>query len=231
MLQGLKNWVKTRFPVAQKVWRRLTWPRPERIFRKIYHENAWGDAESRSGTGSNLAQTARLRAELPGLLRRLQCRTILDLPCGDFWWMQHVDLNGIDYLGGDIVPELIDENTRRHGGPGRRFQVIDLVNDPLPRVDLVLCRDCFVHLSFEYIARAVANLRRSGSTYLAATTYPGTASNLDVPSGKWRTLNMCLPPFGFPVPVEVLSEDCTEGDGQHADKTLAVWRLADLSHG
>jgi hypothetical protein len=228
MMQGLKQWVKTRFPLAQKVWRRLTWPRPERVFRQIYQENAWGDAESRSGTGSNLAQTARLRAELPGLLRRLQVRTLLDLPCGDFYWMQHVDLTGVDYVGGDIVPELIAENQRRYGGPGRRFQVIDLVQDPLPRVDLVLCRDCFVHLSFEYITGAVANLRRSGSTYLAATTYPNTLQNLDVPSGKWRPLNMRLAPFQFPEPIIALVEDCTEGAGQHADKTLAVWRVADL---
>jgi SAM-dependent methyltransferase len=231
MLHTLKSWVKRRLPFVHWAWRRLTWPRPEKVFREIYHRNAWGDPESRSGTGSNLTQTARLRAELPGLLRRLEVRTLLDLPCGDFWWMQHVDLTGIDYLGGDIVPELIADNQRRYARPGRQFQVLDIIKDPLPRVDLVLCRDCLVHLSFEHIHQAVANLRRSGSNYLAATTYTNTTHNLDVPAGKWRTLNMLLPPFNFPSPVEVLIEGSTEADGQHSDKTLAVWRIADLPSG
>ena len=28
---------------------------------------------------------------------------MLDVPCGDFRWMAHVDLSGIIYIGGDII--------------------------------------------------------------------------------------------------------------------------------
>lgn len=38
-------------------------------FRRVYEINLWSDGESRSGAGSSLAQTAQLRAALPGFLR------------------------------------------------------------------------------------------------------------------------------------------------------------------
>ena len=46
--------------------------------------------------------------------------------------------------------------------------------------------------------------------------------------GKWRTLNFNLPPFDFPEPMLVINEKCTEADGAFKDKSLGVWRLADL---
>jgi hypothetical protein len=46
----------------------------------------------------------------------------------------------------------------------------DLTRDPLPKVDLVLCRDCLVHLSFDDIYESLDNLRRSGSMLLLTTT-------------------------------------------------------------
>jgi hypothetical protein len=48
---------------------------------------------------------------------------------------------------------------------------LDLTGDPLPRVDVVLCRDCLVHLSFQNIFRAFANLRRSGSRYAGSPSW------------------------------------------------------------
>src|SRR5437764_8294237 len=63
-------------------------------FERIYETNLWSDPESRSGVGSSLDSTRVVRAELPKVLRRLQTRTLLDVPCGDFTWMEHVDLSG-----------------------------------------------------------------------------------------------------------------------------------------
>src|SRR5215212_9991686 len=65
------------------------------VFDQIVAENYWRDPESLSGAGSNLRQTETLRRELPGLLSKLSIRSLLDAPCGDFHWMQHVDLRGI----------------------------------------------------------------------------------------------------------------------------------------
>jgi hypothetical protein len=65
-------------------------------FEGMYEQNIWGDRESRSGSASNLKSTERLRAELPALLRDLGVRSLLDIPCGDWVWMQHVDLSTIE---------------------------------------------------------------------------------------------------------------------------------------
>jgi hypothetical protein len=75
----------------------------EERFERIYSTNLWSDSESRSGVGSRLDSTRVLRAELPLALRQLEARALLDVPCGDFTWMEQVDLSGIEYIGGDIV--------------------------------------------------------------------------------------------------------------------------------
>lgn len=75
------------------------------LFSQIHVHNLWGDQESISGPGSSLAETVALREELPRLLRRLGVRSMLDAPCGDCYWLGHIDLDLDRYLGIDIVPE------------------------------------------------------------------------------------------------------------------------------
>jgi SAM-dependent methyltransferase len=200
----------------------------EERFARIYQTNLWFDAESRSGTGSTLEATAELRASLPSLLRSLNARRLLDVPCGDFNWMQHVDLSGIDYIGGDIVESLIAENRKRHESPARQFLTVDLINGPLPQVDVVLCRDCLVHFSFANIIAAFRTMKASGAEYLLTTTFPGRESNKDIVDGDWQPLNLEESPFLLPAPVSMIVEGCTEEGGAYADKALAVWRVSDL---
>jgi SAM-dependent methyltransferase len=197
-------------------------------FARIFEVNLWGSSESVSGTGSALAQTRALRAQLPVLLHQLQVTTMLDLPCGDCGWMRAVDLGGIAYIGADIVPALVAGNRRAFGNASRRFEVLDLTRDPLPRIDLVLCRDCLVHLSNAHIRDAVENLRASGSTWLLATTFHSHEQNGDLDDGDWRPLNLERPPFGFAPPVAMVNEGCSEHGGAFADKSLGLWRIADL---
>lgn len=197
-------------------------------FARIFEVNLWGSSESVSGTGSAQAQTRAVRAQLPVLLRQLRATTLLDLPCGDFGWMQAVDLGDVSYTGADIVPALVARNQRTFGSASRRFDVLDLTRDALPRVDLVLCRDCLVHLSNAHIRDAMENLRSSGSTWLLATTFQAHEQNGDLDDGDWRPLNLERPPFGFPPPVALVNEGCSEHDGAFADKSLGLWRIADL---
>jgi SAM-dependent methyltransferase len=205
-------------------------------FARMYETNLWDDDESRSGAGSSLASTAVLRAGLPPLLRGLGVRRLLDVPCGDFHWMAHVDLAAAGvahYVGGDVVAALVEANRARHAAPGRAFVQVDLTAGPLPVVagapaDALLCRDCLVHLSFANIARALGVLRASGVRWLVTTTFLELAANRDVVDGDWRPLNLERAPFHFPPPAAVLVEGCEEEDGAYADKALAAWAVADL---
>jgi hypothetical protein len=197
------------------------------VFTGIYHTNYWGNKDSRSGSGSDLEQTREVRQALPGVLSQIGARTMLDIPCGDFHWMREVALD-IDYTGADIVEELVARNQAAYGNERRRFRALDLSRGDLPAVDLVFCRDALVHFSFDDVFTALRNVKRSGSKYLLTTTFTGRDRNIDIRTGQWRPINFEKPPFNLPKPVLVINEKCTEGDGSWGDKSLGLWRVADL---
>ncbi len=190
-------------------------------FKHIYETNHWDEAESVSGPGSTLEETEPIRRELPALLAELGASSLLDLPCGDFHWMQHTDLSGVRYIGGDLVGDLIECNQEKHSCDGVEFQKIDLVNDTLPAVDVILCRDCLVHLSFADAQAALSNIARSGAGWLLATSFPSVTRNDDIVTGQWRPINLTLPPFNLPEPEQVIGENCT--DSEFVDKKLSLW--------
>ena len=190
-------------------------------FKHIYETNHWDEAESVSGPGSTLEETEPIRRELPALLAELGASSLLDLPCGDFHWMQHTDLSGVRYIGGDLVGDLIEGNRAEYARDGVEFQKLDLVNDTLPAVDVILCRDCLVHLSFADAQAALSNIARSGAGWLLATSFPSVTRNDDIVTGQWRPINLTLPPFNLPEPEKVIGEMCNESE--FADKNLSLW--------
>ena len=197
----------------------------EATWERWYQRKKRQKKESLSGAGSGLEQTESIREGLPRLLREIGARSLLDAPCGDLHWIHRVDLGLERYVGADIVDALIEENERRYAGPGRSFLKLDLTRDSLPKADVILCRDCLVHLSFADIRRVLANFKQSGATYLLTTCFAEPRENVDIPTGKWRTLNLERAPFLYPPPITRIQEDLSGGI---ADKCLALWLLADL---
>ena len=133
----MKNFLKTKFSMLVPAYRGVRqWAselRPKKsVFNAIYQHRTWDDLESISGPGSNLKQTEGLRAELPGLLAKLKATSLLDAPCGDFNWMRETKLDLDNYIGADIVPDLIEENREKFGALNRSFVVLDLTTDVLP---------------------------------------------------------------------------------------------------
>lgn len=178
---------------------------------------------SLSGPGSNPDNVASILDGIPKVLERHRVNSMLDIPCGDFAWMRHLPFDG-EYIGADIVEGIIAANTERFGSQSRRFAVLDLLIDQLPTVDLVLCRDCMVHLSNRRISQAIRNILATDSRLLLATHFPACARNPDIISGSWRAVNLELAPFNLPAPI--LSID--EPSSLHAGKTLSLWRLDDI---
>jgi SAM-dependent methyltransferase len=202
------------------------------VFTDIYRKNRWG-GESVSGEGSDINQTKSVRDKLPDLLQTYSVRTLLDLPCGTFYWMQKVDLGGIAYIGGDIVPELIEQNNARYRSVSREFRVLDLIKDQLPPADLLLCRDCLIHLSFRDMESALRNIAQSGIPYLLTTNYPHITLNTDIVTGDFRAINLQLAPFRFPKPITVIPEDIFPKlkDNPNFIRELALWRTQDIALG
>jgi hypothetical protein len=189
-----------------------------------YATDAWGSSESGSGVGSELGATENVRVYLPELFHRLKVSTFLDAPCGDWNWMRQVDLSGVDYIGADVVPAVIAQNNTRYARSDVRFVDADLTKDDLPAADMIMCRDCWVHLSFQDIAAMLRNFRRTGATWLLVSTTPSHGSNQDQRTSiDWRPLNLRLPPFNFPPEIE--------GRKDHFPNEpflLTLWRMADL---
>ena len=143
--------------------------------------------------------------------------------------MKKVDLSEVEYQGGDIVEDLINKNIEANKEKKNiRFDVIDLMNDNLPKSDLIIVRDCLVHLSYNDVFKAIDNIKKSGSKYLFTTTYPSHKTNFDIVTGDWRKLNLLEKPFNFPKPLLVINEKCTEGNGEFADKSILLWDISSL---
>jgi len=115
--------------------------------------------------------TSEIRQRLPILLSDLGARSLLDAPCDDFNWMQKVRLGLDEYIGVDIIPQLIAHNRERFANAGRKFVCIDIAGEALPQVDVIFCRDCLVYLPYVDIFRVLRNFKCSKSTYLLATTF------------------------------------------------------------
>lgn len=229
----VKRYARQQFPFLVPMLRMLPRHRrngdsPKEVFTAIFTQNRWGDKESVSGPGSNLQQTETIRQELPRLWRELNVRTVLDIPCGDFNWMRHVDMGNFVYIGGDIVPKLVASNNAAFGSTSRSFVVLDMLAGNLPTVDCILCRDCLVHFSKEHVLTALANIKASGSRYLLTTTYPAQWRNLPIITGEWQPLNLQIAPFWLSAPLYLINENSSEYAGAYVDKSLALWRISDI---
>lgn len=171
------------------------------VFESIMALNRWSGEESRSGPGSSLIYTHNLRRQLIEFCAQFPVRTIFDAPCGDFHWMREVAFpSGIQYIGGDIAPSLIEANLRRYAGPGRKFVKFDIVRDVFPQADLWFCRDCLFHLSNDNIFAALENFCRSNIPYVMTTTHFNTTgfANVDIADGEFRLLDLHSEPFALP---------------------------------
>lgn len=193
------------------------------IFTTIFNQNSWGCPETVSGYGSTLNSTKTIAAALPFIIQDYHITTFLDAACGDFNWMQHLDLDIDHYTGVDVVPEIIQLNTERHSTAQRTFLVRNIATDTLPKADLIFCRDCLVHHTLEDVKSILRNFVLSGSTYILMTSFPEHSINTDITTGDWRPLNFQAPPFNFTSPLLTINEETA------VDKSLALWSLAAIS--
>ncbi len=125
------------------------------------------------------------------------------------------------YTGVDIVRELITHNTATYADARVRFIRADIAADPLPRADMVMCRDCLIHLPTRTIERVLRNFRRSGATYLLLSSESTEQPYHDIPTGSFRNIDFTQPPFDFPPPADSILE-------RGPDRRLCLWRLTSL---
>jgi 2-polyprenyl-3-methyl-5-hydroxy-6-metoxy-1,4-benzoquinol methylase len=192
-----------------------------RAFSKIFEANLWNSDQTVSGRGSTLESTVTLREQLPKLLVELEVKSILDAGCGDFNWMRTVNLGGINYIGVDVVEPLIQRNQKMYGAGHRTFLIADITTDPLPSADIVLCRECLIHLPNAQVAMALQNFRAAGAKYLLATTNPAITENVDIWPGSFRPINLEIAPFNLPKPIRTILDGAKGSDLENS--RLGLW--------
>lgn len=196
------------------------------VFTDIYDMNMWHEDESASGEGSTMEATKTVRKVLPQIIEQYQIQSMLDTPCGDYNWMKTIDKK-CQYIGGDIVKEIIENNQKRYGSDTVSFQHLDMTKDDLPKVDMIFCKDCLQHLSHEHVAAALNNFKRSGSKYLLVSSFPRTWRNHDIYDGDYRPLNICIKPFNLPKPIYKFREESISA-GVSSDKYMYLYKLDTL---
>jgi len=197
-------------------------------FTKIYEIDYWGSA-SKSGMGSTLASTVNLRKKLPELFEIFKINTVFDGPCGDFNWMQLVvKETNIEYIGGDIVTTIIEENQKRFGSKKVKFIKVDLTKDILPIADLMICRDCLFHLSYADSKLVLENYLKSGIPYLLTTSYKNENifKNKDILTGNFRMIDLFTSPYQFPKDTFYEIEDWLEPE---SPRSIYLWTRAQIT--
>jgi hypothetical protein len=197
------------------------------VFSQIYRDGTWTEGtsdESLSGDGSTIEATSRARAIIERVVREHSVRSVLDAPCGDFNWMRHVDLNGASYTGCDIVANVVEGLNAKFAGASRRFVAMDLVENVPPAHDLIVCRDCVMHLPNRDVARLLANFSASGSRLLLLTVHARATSNDEIDRvGGYRAVNPLLEPFNLPKPL--FCEPDGPDERPKFDRWLALFEL------
>lgn len=109
-------------------------------------------------------------------------------------------------MGGDIVPAFVDRLKTNYSPNGCDLIQLDIVSDKLPKADVWLCRDVFLHLSEAEALAAIENLVMSGRTIYTTTNYDFVKTNKDDEHGVFRFINLRETPYRFGPPLKKIVE-------------------------
>jgi len=194
----------------------------QKSFSEIYEKHSWS-GETRSGSGSNLANTELLRKDYQDFLKEEGIQSILDVGCGEFNWQEYMDFTGISVTALDIVPEIVEKLTERI--PGVRFLTHDMVEGApdIQYSEVVFSRDVIQHLETEDIRKFIRNILKVAGGYVILNHYPDIVEfNAPLPRDQWRyrPIDLFAEPFNFPRPLRTFRDV--------ENKVTSVWESEEL---
>ena len=100
----------------------------------------------------------------------------------------------------ECIFTFIESLNTRFKNDSTKFLHVDLTTDKFPQSDLMICRDCLFHLTYDQTKLVLQNFIDSDIKYLLTTTHlnNGRFSNKDIPTGSFRTIDLFSAPYHFP---------------------------------
>ena len=164
----------------------------EDAFVRVYQGSEWGKG---SGPGSSPSNTIEYRAFVSRFIEANNVCSVTDLGCGDWQFSSLMDWTGIDYLGLDAVPAIIETNRSRFAHSNVRFDVSSSPAD-LPGGDLLLSKEVLQHLPNSVIADYLSAIERKYRFALLTNSLrPARLANVDIEPGDFRPIHLQKPPF------------------------------------
>jgi SAM-dependent methyltransferase len=127
---------------------------PQETFSEIYRRGLW---RSGSGTGSDEEFSKAYCDLVVRFAHERGVKRVVDVGCGDFRVGRLIAEAGFEYIGVDVVPEVIERHRKEFGGGRISFLCLDAITEKPPAADLCLVRQVLQHLSNAEIARVLDN--------------------------------------------------------------------------
>jgi hypothetical protein len=157
---------------------------------------------------SSIAGTEFLRSQLPALFDKYKICSLFDAGAGDCAWQAVTMIHLVDYCAGEANLNLVTQG--KNNFPDLNLCVHDLVQDPLPCVNLLFVRDVAIHLSNNQKKSMLSNWIQSEIPWILMTQLEYVVENTDIDLSKdqfpFAGINWKLPPWNFPEPVDQILE-------------------------
>ena len=214
----------------------------EEAFTGIYQHQRWGRG-AWSGEGSDPTRLERYIRLLQQFIRERGITSVVDLGCGDWQFSRQIDWSGVNYIGIDVVPTLIQQLNTNYARNGVCFVHGNVVTCDLPAADLAISKDVLQHLPNELVLQFLGRLRRFKYAILTNDRkqyYPSwrdvwnfrrvymTVPNSEISTGGYRPIRLREPPFNLKAH-ELLRLKMWHRYGVHLKEVL-LWENKEMTY-
>ena len=167
------------------------------VFSDVYERDLWNGG---SGPGSAPENSEVYRRFLQEFLDGFDYPVkVVDLGCGDWRIGELMDWSGVDYVGVDVVPEVVEANRRRDTPDNVSFVCLDALVDDLPEGDVLVVKDVLQHWPNADVLRLL-DAAEERFTFTVVTNDVSSKShpakvNSDIALGDWRPIDIERAPF------------------------------------